>query len=258
MSDGNQDQIWIKWEHIRDRLAESQPVPPLDPTPPGFRLVDVEENKVIQAPRTPFTYICLSYVWGNLGENDVLATMVNICDLEKTDSLSGSVPATIRDAMTACRRLGQRYPWVDRLCILQDDDSPYGEKQVQIESMDEIHNHALATFIAITATNADSGLHGVSKPLETSGADWGRGFTRMYPWTSSEWKSRGWTYQEAIVSRRLIYFDNYDTVIEDKREDNSYWPRLQIPNSHGDYHHFDDYEQAVSDCIHIPNSGFPE
>lgn len=53
-------------EHIR--LAE---VPPLDPTPPGFRLVDVEENKVLQAPREPMTYICLSYGWGEAGENDI-------------------------------------------------------------------------------------------------------------------------------------------------------------------------------------------
>ncbi|KAK8176058.1 hypothetical protein IWX90DRAFT_130600 [Phyllosticta citrichinensis] len=131
----------LNWTNVRSWLDHAPAIPPLRQLPPGFRLVDVVDKKVVSAPSQPFDYVCLSYVWGERGE-DLLASSSNINELQQDKSLAESrVPATIQDAMTACQHLGQRYLWVVRLCILQDDDSgsPQRGKQAQIEKMGEIY-----------------------------------------------------------------------------------------------------------------------
>lgn len=196
----------IDWWGITWHLALSPSVPSLDPVPPGFRLIDVKKKSVIQAPEYGyFEYVCLSYVWGQPSEQDLFATRENIEALEKDGSLtSAKLPATILDAMDVCNRLHQRYLWVDRLCIIQDDKGPRGHKQLQIEHMGDIYNHASLTIAATAGEDPNSGLHGVSVPLASSSDSW----------RERKWATRGWTYQEAILSRRLILFHMSSTILE--------------------------------------------
>ncbi|PSN62948.1 hypothetical protein BS50DRAFT_455258, partial [Corynespora cassiicola Philippines] len=89
-------------------------------------------------------YLALSYVWGSA--KTIQTTKTNIGALEKQNSLimhAGSLPRTIRDAMTFVKRLGQRYLWVDSLCIVQDDGV---EKHSQIAMMHEIYSAAYVTI----------------------------------------------------------------------------------------------------------------
>ncbi|KAK7542023.1 heterokaryon incompatibility protein-domain-containing protein [Phyllosticta citribraziliensis] len=207
----------INWKNVRSWLDHAPAIPPLRQPPPGFRLVDVMDKKVVPAPSQPFDYVCLSYVWGDRGE-DLLASSSNIDELQQDNSLAGSmVPATIQDAMTACQHLGQRYLWVDRLCILQDDDSgsPQREKQAQIEKMGEIYHHAVVTLAAVEGTSVAHGLHGVSSRLPLKMGEDGM---RVYFLRASIWAKRGWTFQEAILSRRLILFTAQDALLEDERD----------------------------------------
>jgi hypothetical protein len=70
------------------------------------------------------------------------------------------LPGTIRDAITVAQELGERYLWVDSLCIQQDDVS---EQKVQISLMDWVYGHAALTIVAADAPNADTGLKGVQE-----------------------------------------------------------------------------------------------
>lgn len=118
---------FIDWERIKrmlqDCLLNHQACSVNDSKSPprNFRLIDVQQRKLTYMDsHTP--YVALSYLWGsNPSENFLQAFQSNIAELERQDSLNRErLPATIHDAMEACRRLDQRYLWVDRLCILQD------------------------------------------------------------------------------------------------------------------------------------------
>lgn len=55
--------------------------------------------------------------------------------------------------------LGERYLWVDSLCIVQDDKK---DKAVQIAAMDLIYSSAVLTVAAASGISADTGLSGIS------------------------------------------------------------------------------------------------
>ncbi|KAK7615400.1 heterokaryon incompatibility protein-domain-containing protein [Phyllosticta paracitricarpa] len=196
----------VNWGRLASYFDDDPPPAKLDPLPRGFRLIDIETMSVVRM-RVPSDYICLSYVWGDV--QAFQATTKNIGILEKPGALDDpELPATIRDAIIACRKLGQRFLWVDRLCILQDDSD--GTKQVHIDEMGRIYHHAFVTLVAHEGMDAGHGLHGVSDCLKLKPSD--DGVLPMF--RNSKWARRGWTYQEAALSHRLIYFAAPDAFFD--------------------------------------------
>ena len=121
------------------------------------------------------------------------------------------VPQTIEDAIRVVLNLGYRYLWVDRFCIDQENGSQ--DRHQQIEQMDLVFEHALTTIVA-TGPGADAGLHGVSvlprKPQPYLALPQGLLISTMPGLSSylevSKWSSRGWTYQEALLSHGCLVF----------------------------------------------------
>ena len=62
------------------------------------------------------TYLCLSHCWGQ--SRPCITTRSNIA-VHKDKIEWASLPKTFQDAIDFVRRLGQRYLWIDSLCILQ-------------------------------------------------------------------------------------------------------------------------------------------
>jgi hypothetical protein len=100
-------------------------------------------------------YIALSYVWGET--NDFTLNSENISSFVKPGGLnshfSNDLPRTIRDAIIVTREIGERYLWIDSMCIQQDD---IPEKREQIELMDWVYGHATLTIVAADAAHAES------------------------------------------------------------------------------------------------------
>ncbi|KAK8247844.1 heterokaryon incompatibility protein-domain-containing protein [Phyllosticta capitalensis] len=261
----------INWKCIITSLENAAAVPNLDPVPRGFRLIDTEEKCILLAPSGPFEYACLSYVWGDV--KAFQATLRNINRLEKPGSLSNSkVPSTIQDAMAVCQIFGIRYLWVDRLCILQDDDNPNGDKQAQIQDMGRIYNYAFVTLAAMEG-DASFGLCGISKALrKAQHPDSSREVYDYHQFLrntstamirSSRWAQRGWTFQEAVLSRRLLLFTPIGLFVEYERA-RPHESRIEMPGPYPDvvlryegsiglyldkpmYHGTISYEVALSD-----------
>ncbi|KAK5659702.1 hypothetical protein OQA88_913 [Cercophora sp. LCS_1] len=151
-------------------------------------------------------------------------TRANKENLSKPGALVGKVSKTIEDAIALTESLGIRYPWVDALCILQDDTS---DKMVHLDFMSEIYRYPRLTVIAACGTDAAASLAGVCDPrenlaqqhvLKVREADSRQ--TVLYLTTTPEirhklksqyshldntsWARRGWTLQEKVVSRRTI------------------------------------------------------
>ncbi|KAM3071685.1 hypothetical protein ACMFMG_009557 [Clarireedia jacksonii] len=123
-------------------------------------LIDVWLQCLSHAPADA-DYVALSYVWGS--KNSTTTSRANLEQLQCTNSLSKEneqfiLPRTIRDAMVLTNTLGERYLWVDSLCIIQNDEKLRGE---ELEKMASIYANASVTIVAAQGTHADFGLRGL-------------------------------------------------------------------------------------------------
>lgn len=188
----------------------------LAPAKPSL-FVDTWTNSLVSA-RLGIRYIALSYVWGQVDCFQTKKSMV--AKLKLPNSLSRKhmgehIPRTIRDAIRITSMLGERYLWVDSLCIIQDDED---SRQGQLNQMCAIYSHASITLIAVDGGNCQyglRGLEGISKPrrLEQEVVTFGgvdRCVEHIFPLdcgSSAPYYQRGWTFQERIFSKRRLYFE---------------------------------------------------
>jgi len=49
-------------------------------------------------------------------------------------------PKTICDAIELCRELGERYLWVDSMCITQDSEDKYNQLKVRYSTPSDLRN----------------------------------------------------------------------------------------------------------------------
>ena len=196
-----------------------------------FRLIDTKERCLVSAredlgdeiPR----YVALSYVWGEAQQHRLLAELYGeMFEPEYFSEHSAELPATVRDAMDLVREIGERYLWVDALCIVQDD---VWDKRAQIPRMHDIYGSALLTIVAAAGISSEDELAGVraggrDRPYELElnvddvrivvrespslyGTNDAIGLAENYlKAADSKWVTRGWTYQEGLLSSRLLIF----------------------------------------------------
>ncbi len=178
----------------------------------SLTLVDVKMERLVDMPLNT-TYIALSYVWG--GVQLFQNVMKRQKDLYISKSISvdnEAIPLTIRDAIRLIRDLGERYLWVDSLCICQDNIE---NKENQIMNMGNIYSQALITITAASGSDANAGLPGVRTRSRKSAqrAECVQGLVLVNELCQLEdiiepsyWNTRCWTYQEAKLSKRCIVF----------------------------------------------------
>jgi hypothetical protein len=171
---------------------------------PGFKLMDCEQRKIVainDLDLSVLEYLTLSYVWGQASAKEV----------EVDEYGFPILPRTIEDALSATKALGYRYLWVDRYCI---DQKRVNEKMAQINAMANIYESCQATLIAAAGSGPKMGLPGVSKARLSSQLQASIGNKRFISTMrppdrlvkSSIWNSRGWTFQEGLLSRRRVVF----------------------------------------------------
>jgi hypothetical protein len=130
------------------------------------------------------------------------------------------LPQTIQDAIVLTQELGEQYLWVDTLCVVQDDPV---DMEVQLGQMDLIYRHATATIICLSGDDANAGIHGISRDFRadqhfvTTIDSWP--LTAQLPdlllaLRDSKWNTRGWTYQELMLSKRAIFLGEYQVYFQ--------------------------------------------
>jgi hypothetical protein len=190
--------------------------------PANFRLVDVEKQCVVDVEanfESQPSFVALSYVWGANPSNEISAQRDNLASLQEPGGLR-DLPRTITHAVDACRCLGERYLWVDRLCIVQDDKI---DKYGQIRSLEAIYSRADLVIIAACGNSMQSGLSGIHAefprndyqiPNDIFGFSMANKLHNLDRAMQSTWNERGWTYQEAVLARRKLYFTPADVWFE--------------------------------------------
>ncbi|EJT77323.1 hypothetical protein GGTG_07235 [Gaeumannomyces tritici R3-111a-1] len=202
----------------------------ISPDGSNVRLV---ESRSLQEP-----FCALSYCWG---DTKFLSTTSS-----NYQSLLQRIPVdklclSIQQAIDVTRRVGQKYLWVDALCIVQDDKNDW-KRHILI--MGSIYASATLTIAAASASSGEEGCYAqrpkivankvVSSPFEArvpcvfSGRYLGDMFaipfhrrhggmhtgvdtrkSNLYAdLQNSRWESRAWVFQERFFSRRIVYFAN--------------------------------------------------
>lgn len=189
------------------------------PPPPGFRCIDTRDWCVTEIDSSD-EYLALSYVWAaatspssQVEDEPFQLKLANVEELGRKNSLrSDQVPDLIADAIQLCSEIGFRYLWVDRLCIIQDGGAL---KQEQIINMDAVYHNATMTICVLWGSGL-GGIPGTSKTsrkMSLDGKPW-QLYERLavspgsrYGVHDSAWNTRGWTYQEKVLSRRHLFIE---------------------------------------------------
>ncbi|KAH9476376.1 hypothetical protein JR316_0011951 [Psilocybe cubensis] len=177
-----------------------------------LRLVDVIDLCIVEASPGD-CYVALSYIWGP-SLPDIRLTKGTLSDLTTKGSLSSFfpiMPKTIVDAIDLVRRIGERYLWVDMLCLLQDDDEDMLDG---IAHMDLVYQCAACTIIAAYGEDFNAGLPGLnaeSRVVDQQITEVLPGIrmtstTGVYNDMQSIYTTRGWTLQELVLSHRTLVF----------------------------------------------------
>jgi len=191
---------------------------------PGFRVIDIESGNIHEQPEG-CRYLALSYVWGEAHRgNDYLRLLqANHDDLRGVGGLfkeMSRLPRTIRDSIDLCKKLGERYLWVDSLCIIQDSPEDMGG---QISRMNTIYRRAFLTIVAAAGSDANAGLPGISPDLlrrlapEASINDFDLAAIPEdgeFELNTSTWNTRAWTFQERVLSNSLLRFTTNSVTFE--------------------------------------------
>ncbi|ORY02743.1 heterokaryon incompatibility protein-domain-containing protein [Clohesyomyces aquaticus] len=182
-------------------------------------VIDVESDCLVELPHDS-RYMALSYVWG--AQAGAQARQKRMESLKTPGSLPGpskvlSLPATVRDTIHLASKLGIKYLWVDRLCIIQDNEE---YKKKQLSQMAAIYENAFITVIAVDGERADHGLRGIGLSSQMR-----QYRPRMFEFSPDlcllssnfeeeeksylhKWHMRAWTFQERAISRQKLIFVN--------------------------------------------------
>ncbi|KAM0083924.1 hypothetical protein ACKRZS_003869 [Fusarium odoratissimum] len=177
-----------------------------------LRLIDLEDSCLVERARLE-KYIALSYVWGAVP--NFRLTKANRTALLTPGSLKKvfkMLPNTIKDATTLSKRLGCRYLWVDALCLLQNDAE---DLELGVNVMDLVYERAWLTVVAACGHDANARLPGIQEGTRDDsyntfeimpGVEMGivTGLDGLLK--RSVYDSRAWTFQEQVLSRRVLYF----------------------------------------------------
>ena len=192
------------------------------------RVIDVGPADATQAPRLLVTstetgrYVALSHCWGSLMQSDAgqhaRTLTTNLQNMQREISLE-KLPQNFQDAIIVVRKLGLRFLWIDALCIVQDDLADWAREAAR---MADVYGSA---HLTIAATSAESSTDGfLERPQETAASIPYYVGTCIEPagclvmtyqrkqdsWYASvemaRWNSRGWTFQERLLSKRVLHF----------------------------------------------------
>ncbi|KAJ4354417.1 uncharacterized protein N0V89_006153 [Didymosphaeria variabile] len=180
-------------------------------TIPGLEVIDCETLRIVPA-EAGMQWVALSYVWGPH------QSQVNHGDTEP-GSLPSDLPRTIRDTIEVTKALGYRYLWIDRYCINQEDAA---KKHDLISKMDIKYRGADLTIAAAAGHDENFGLPGVGNTTRKKQAIvelnsctiLSTGPDPASETENSRWRSRGWTFQEGLLSRRRLIFTEHQSWFE--------------------------------------------
>ncbi|KAI0186563.1 heterokaryon incompatibility protein-domain-containing protein [Xylaria flabelliformis] len=196
--------------HIDDRWRQSRPrrllSVGLDEKPMRLVLSDTIANTTQYA----------TYCWGQ--SLQLKSTKDSIKEFQEAVPVE-LLPATYREFIQIVRALAIPYAWIDALCIIQDDDDDW---QHEAARMGDIFQGSILTIAAAQSSDTSEGCFPMTEQVDPNNgallqvrqqqtekpvilARIYKGDLRQSSIQDSIISGRGWTLQEQLLSRRIVY-----------------------------------------------------
>ena len=184
----------------------------------------------INKPGSTGIYACLSHCWGRC--QPAMTTRETLTSFQHNGINSETLPRTFRDAIRLAHRLGVSHLWIDTLCIIQGDHDDWSEQSYEMAA---IYSNALLTIAATASQDSAGGCFRrntsptwqsfkVTPPdddqrreagEEEEGEEASSRFVDLMARVSLHGHSqplvdRGWVFQEQVLSRRVVYFNEHE------------------------------------------------
>ncbi|KAI9155662.1 hypothetical protein HJFPF1_08251 [Paramyrothecium foliicola] len=208
-------------------------------SPPPTRVIDVSpaagtgdlQLRLTKPSDRGLPYVTLSHCWGLVKPLEL--TTANISQLTQGFAMA-DLPETFRDAILICRGLDQKYLWIDSLCILQDDIDDW-KKEAAL--MADVYGNSLCPIAAQSSRSVRSGCFAVRQYLQHAPLVFeSPGGLAFFADSSNQeppnLNTRGWVFQERLLSPRTLGFSSTGITWECRRKKaNERW-LFAIPPSH--------------------------
>ncbi|KAF2757638.1 HET-domain-containing protein [Pseudovirgaria hyperparasitica] len=157
-------------------------------------------------------YVTLSYSWGS---SPPFRTTCDNITSHFNGIATSTLPKTLKDAVLIASRLGFRYIWIDALCIVQDDKDDWAEHG---PVMAQIYSNSALTISATGSADCESGIftdlmkYGteIGSFRHRSDVKYRRSVffdqRRDFGGPAGHLFTRGWTFQEHLVSPRVLHY----------------------------------------------------
>jgi hypothetical protein len=212
-----------EWLRVCDKDHDCSPE---SNTPLPTRVLDVGNQQNPELLRLYFTkgargkYIALSHCWGKLKENEKFCTYRhNITALRQGIDFN-KLPKNFQDAITVTRGLGERFLWIDSLCIIQEDKDDWDKESKRMEM---VFGSAYCTIAASSAKSSLQGFLNPRLPKQCASVPNASNASLYFcenidnfhrDVEEGELSKRGWVFQERALSRRTIHFTKEQTYWE--------------------------------------------
>jgi Heterokaryon incompatibility protein (HET) len=153
-----------------------------------------------------------------------------------------SLPKKFQDAINICRRLGVLHIWIDSLCIIQDSEEDW---RIQASMMADIYENAFFTVGAASSIREFDGCYSIahakyrSQPIPGFSGLYLRADTLLgtgsFEHVSPALLKRAWVFQEQRLSRRMLFFCDFEVTFECKswtKTENGFNQELTTLNEH--------------------------
>ncbi|KAF2730557.1 HET-domain-containing protein [Polyplosphaeria fusca] len=183
------------------------------PTVLPKRILDIgrESRRVFLIETCPTTiarYACQSYCWGT---SHTVTTTSATYEQHRAGTDVASLPRTFQDTIAFARSLDLDYLWIDSMCIIQDSIDDWRQEAAK---MAQYYSNAYVTLSATMSTNSAGGLFQESPDATLSMHD--------QTWIVS----RGWIFQERLLSPRVIHFGSTEMYFECNTLSTFTWHRI--------------------------------
>ena len=148
----------------------------------------------------------------------------------KQDIPWNSIPKTHQDAIKFSLKLNIKYIWIDSICIVQDDEADW---EIESSKMADVYQHSYLTLAATSSSGDSKGcypdIEGPSYESEIDVPEGATGISKVFirrplkHWNNLPATmmakdfpllSRGWVFQEKLLSPRILHFCSTELVWE--------------------------------------------